>query len=149
MNDLISRQAAIDAINEIIRMEHSLRPKIYVAKDAIKKLPSVQPTFDARDTQYNLPIGTDLISRQAAIDALKRAKYPNKDIRDKFDSGRNAGLTYAAVIVEGLPAVQPKKGKWIGKYPVASVCSECGYLIHNGNIKAFAYCPNCGAKMER
>ena len=29
-----------------------------------------RPTFDARDTQYNLPIGTDLISRQAAIDAV-------------------------------------------------------------------------------
>ena len=47
-----------------------------------------------------------------------------------------------------LPPTQPKTGKWIRKYPVASVCSECGYLIHNGNIKAFAYCPNCGAKME-
>jgi hypothetical protein len=68
--ELIDRQAAIDAINEIIRMEHSLRPKVYVAKDAIKKLPSVQPTFDARDTQYNLPIGTDLISRQAVIKAI-------------------------------------------------------------------------------
>ena len=41
--DCISRQAAIDAINEIIRMEHSLRPKVYVAKDAIKALPSIQP----------------------------------------------------------------------------------------------------------
>ena len=42
MDDLISRQAAIDAINEIIRMEHSLSPKVYVAKDAIKRLPSAQ-----------------------------------------------------------------------------------------------------------
>lgn len=41
--DLISRKQAIDAINEIIRMEHSLRPKVYVAKDAIKALPSAQP----------------------------------------------------------------------------------------------------------
>lgn len=43
MSDMISRQAAIDAINEIIRMEHSLRPKVYVAKDAIKALPSADP----------------------------------------------------------------------------------------------------------
>lgn len=42
-SDVISRQAAIEAINEIIRMEHSLRPKVYVAKDAIKALPSAQP----------------------------------------------------------------------------------------------------------
>ena len=27
-----------------------------------------QPTFDARDTQYNLPIGTDLISRAQALE---------------------------------------------------------------------------------
>ena len=30
-----------------------------------------RPTFDARDTQYNLPIGTDLISRKQAIDAVR------------------------------------------------------------------------------
>jgi len=37
------------------------------AMDVLRKIPSAQPTFDARDTQYNLPIGTDCISRQAAI----------------------------------------------------------------------------------
>lgn len=50
MSDLISRQAAIEAINEIIRMEHSLRPKVYVAKDAIKKLPSAQ--IHCKDCRY-------------------------------------------------------------------------------------------------
>ena len=52
--------------------------------------------------------------------------------------------------VKGLPPVEPepKKGKWIGKYPVTSVCSECNYLISDSKVKAFAYCPNCGAKME-
>lgn len=52
--------------------------------------------------------------------------------------------------VKGLPQVEPepRKGKWIGKYPVTSACSECNYLIHNSKVKVFAYCPNCGAKME-
>ena len=58
MNDSIYRQAAIDAINEIIRMEHSLRPKIYVAKDAIKKLPSAQPEIicckDCKHYEYGV-----------------------------------------------------------------------------------------------
>ena len=40
------------------------------AMDVLRKIPSAQPTFDARDTQYNLPIGTDLISRQQAIDDI-------------------------------------------------------------------------------
>lgn len=67
MRELIDRQAAIDAINEIIRMEHSLRPKVYVAKDAIKALPSAQPQKEIpkrvlwsgwkgyRDTRYKCP----------------------------------------------------------------------------------------------
>ena len=52
--------------------------------------------------------------------------------------------------VKGLPPVEPKprKGKWIGKYLVTSTCSECNYLIHDSKVKVFAYCPNCGAKME-
>ena len=44
------------------------------AMDVLRKIPSAQPTFDARDTQYNLPIGTDYISRQQAITALAYAK---------------------------------------------------------------------------
>lgn len=52
--------------------------------------------------------------------------------------------------VKGLPQVEPepRKGKWIGKYPVTSACSECNYLIHDSKVKVFAYCPNCGAKMK-
>ena len=52
--------------------------------------------------------------------------------------------------VKGLPQVEPepRTGKWIGKYPVTSICSECNYLIHDSKVKVFAYCPNCGAKME-
>ena len=41
------------------------------AMDVLRKMPSAQPTFDARDTQYNLPIGTDLISRQAILDKFE------------------------------------------------------------------------------
>jgi rubrerythrin len=141
--ELIDKQAAIDAVNEIIRMEHSLRPKIYVAKDAIKKLPSVQPTFDARDTQYNLPIGTDLISRQAAIDAIHC---------DITVTGRQNAELVAATIgafadrIKALPSAQPerKKGRW-KVTPVYIKCSECGesFMLIPQN-----YCPHCGAKME-
>ena len=50
--------------------------------------------------------------------------------------------------IRKLPPIQPKRGRWIGKYPVTSVCSECGFLIHDSKVKAFAYCPNCGADMR-
>lgn len=51
--------------------------------------------------------------------------------------------------VKGLiarqPTIEPRRGKWIGKYPVTSACSECNYLIHDSKVKAFAFCPNCGS----
>lgn len=63
--DLIERQAAIDALNEIIRREHSLRPKIYVAKDAIKQLPPAQQEIIyCKDcAKHNRALGEFLIDK--------------------------------------------------------------------------------------
>ena len=77
MSDLLDRQAGIDAAIEatdswegVCSIGRQKRIENY-----INSLPSAQPTFDARDTQYNLPIGTDCISRQAAIDALDEIRH--------------------------------------------------------------------------
>ena len=45
MGDLIDRQAALDAINAIIHTDRLFpsRPKVYMARDAIKDLPSAVP----------------------------------------------------------------------------------------------------------
>lgn len=51
-----------------------------------------RPTFDARDTQYNLPIGTDLISRQAAIDAILHITNC-KSVRELFEYNQEHHLT--------------------------------------------------------
>ena len=63
-----------------------------------------RPTFDARDTQYNLPIGTDCISRQAAIDLLKQMRKDGDMIpwegKDVFARIRK------------LPSAQPER-RWI------------------------------------
>ena len=66
---------------------------------------------------------------------------------------RNDGGYFGTIpseVTRELPSAQPerKKGKWIGKYPVTSACSECDYLIHDSKVKVFAYCPNCGADMR-
>jgi len=98
----------------------------------------------------------DLISRQAAIDAVadlywmdERLLNFKKEIDATFDK------------IKALPPAQPdpRRGKWIkneGRY--GWHCSACG----EDDIYAFAwncdtgenelqdrYCPNCGAKMER
>ena len=88
------------------------------------------------------PNSSDTISRANAIEALysQREKSGNIWVR--------TAITNCVEAIEQLPPAQPKIGRWIGKYPVTSVCSECGFLIHDSKVKAFAYCPNCGAEMR-
>lgn len=85
---------------------------------------------------------TDLISRQAALDALEW-KWAGKAAIDA---------------IKNLPSAQPKKGKWIrivkhhkddeqeyGYYEIS--CSECGAIRKIGWHDA-RFCPNCGAEMR-
>ena len=81
-------------------------------------------------------VGTDCISRQQAIDTVMEC-YDNDELFEVYEWKLNE-----------LPPIQPKRGRWVGKYPVSSICSECGYLINDSKVKVFAFCPNCGAKME-
>ena len=98
----------------------------------------------------------DLISRQAAIDALEQAK------EQYFD--RRVIIGKMQDVVSNLPSAQPerKKGTWIikdnpgtGWYRVT--CSECGEDVTSTapcigfypNAKVtWNYCPNCGADMR-
>lgn len=77
----------------------------------------------------------DLISRQAAIDAIK------KDVM--------GGLNYEWIIKE-LPSIQPKQktGRWIEECGDL-VCSKCKFVVSDPYYlgKAVA-CPNCGAYMK-
>ena len=81
---------------------------------------------------------SDLIDRDAAIEALKRAETITK------------AFGYHNVIdtIRELSSVQPepKKGRWIKMSDADRIyycCSRCG---EEGNRTRF--CPNCGAKME-
>ena len=90
----------------------------------------------------------DLISRQAAIDAVESM------LRRKFGIGGDL----AEITLAELPSAQPerKTGRWIdavlpndnGGLPV-QVCDQCNTffpLAYTGGGHRF--CPNCGAKME-
>ena len=84
----------------------------------------------------------DLISRQAAIDAIERAV--TKEV--------------ARWSIEDLPSAQPerKTGRWLRTeaYPHRIYCSSCFVtFIRNDeflnlNDIPHGFCPNCGAKME-
>lgn len=94
---------------------------------------------------------SDLISRQAAIEALKRAEALT----------RAFGYHFVIDTIRELPSAQPerKKGKWIygeDEYGIDGYhCDKCGFFVpwdytHKfiDFIKDYHFCPNCGADMR-
>jgi NADH pyrophosphatase NudC (nudix superfamily) len=104
---------------------------------------------------------SDLISRQAAIDALKehRVLYCD-DTPETFsklsyvEKSRVDELDTAISTLVNLPSVQlePHEGHWIegGIYRdvIECNCSECGQLMTTAATVRMNFCPNCGAKMK-
>ncbi len=113
MSDLISRQ--------VLDLWDRYKPTIAV--DAIEYDRELKQLLSTNLEE----VGTDAISRQAAIRIIKNAKYPKVDIRTNFDLGRNAGLEFASVIVEGLPPIQPE----------IIYCKDCSK--HNVSISKSPY----------
>ena len=174
MDDLISRQAVIDAIlavtgNSSVRelyehvQEHELSDMwsggVNAAIDIIIAVPSAQPETHDKHTETH---ACDLISRQAAIDA--HYEYCNKHPDAGFP-------VWSLKILEDLPSAQPevlacgegeliaqperKKGKWIdrgwsgdgrGNSWHEWECSECKHITKGAK---WHFCPNCGADMQR
>ena len=95
---------------------------------------------------------SDLISRQAAIDALGVEPLAYTD----YEEGLHTKWADAKEALEKLPSAQPerKKGKWLHKSKQLAAlntawwyeCSICGYHAFNGMRTDF--CPNCGAEMS-
>ena len=87
----------------------------------------------------------DLISRQAAIDALE------KDIRmAKSEDGELwVAKINAQMKLTMLPGIESKHGKWI-KHDLYIECPSCHrkWNSNYNDIYAFNYCPNCGSRNE-
>ena len=90
----------------------------------------------------------DLISRQAAIDAIENA-FDRETILNRFVR------KIAISAVRLLPPAQPerKRGKWIEYDTFAIIsgrCSVCGWEAHlyEDDVVGMNYCPNCGARMD-
>ena len=88
---------------------------------------------------------TDLISRQAEIDAI--VEFTHMD----WDSLK---ILYPMLeVIDNLPSAEPKHGKWVKadrqqyfrKHYPASQCSICGWRKNYSG--EYNYCPNCGADM--
>ena len=124
MSDLISRQAAIKALDkrfDSIPMEQTTA--ILLLRRDLRELPQTNTS------EY--PNSSDTISRQAAIDALNRECCCGAVID-------HCGLETAMDIISELPPAEPKRirGRW--------TCDQCGYM---NNIEGINFCPKCGRKM--
>lgn len=153
MDDMISRQAAINALGEEPPVwydgEDELAERNQWRRDvaAIKALPSAQPVNIAKLQPNCNQVASDCISRAAAIEIMRKAK-------DKSEAHR---------MLLQLPSAQPerKNGKWIERNPRNSPdcrlieCSECGnaYIVgYNINyddwIDGRNFCMKCGADLR-
>lgn len=113
MSDLISRQAAIDAL-------WSLDVEIDVILKRLKGLPSAQPDLNEWCTDCK-----------------------------EYDKEKHHCPRFNRVIREALKDAQPRKpGKWTiydrHTIPYQYICSECG-AYHRAR---YDFCPSCGADMR-
>ena len=87
---------------------------------------------------------SDLISRHAAIKAIDDLPNCYNGYSDTYDKA------YIICVLEDVPSVEPKHGKWIEEPNCWYRCSNCGE--HYPSLRGYMdynYCPNCGALMER
>ena len=96
---------------------------------------------------------SDLISRQAALDAL----HEEWDEVLVYDDSGSAIADICESVLDSLPSAEPerKKGEWVydgirGRFP-ACKCSICGHY-ENADwaiLQGANFCPHCGAEITR
>ena len=88
---------------------------------------------------------SDLISRQAAIDALTALEEPAPTARHLI------AIYDCEDAIKALPSAQPvRHGKWkkIRGTINCSACKSCSWsMSFEDLVSSFNYCPNCGARM--
>ena len=95
---------------------------------------------------------SDLIDRQAAIDALHMdtSIIPFKKAREYAD----ATISEIRNRLEKLPSAEPKRGKWIktARWGRVYYCDQCRNYLDFDGVNAGRgstnFCPNCGADMR-
>ena len=145
--DCISRRAAIDICANVIDLfrEQFGAGVLVVIKESIEKLPSAQLGTNLAE------VGTDCISRQDAIDAL-RNYLVGKNV--PCDGTMMARLIENEVISK-LPSIKPHRGRWLkldmhrgmADHKCTACEQEC-YVPTCMGEPMYAFCPNCGADMR-
>ena len=98
---------------------------------------------------------SDLISRQAAIEAMEQKYCDIERVKKRPVTKREQAIFLdMRGVVRSLSSVEPerKTGKWISEQPwclpKCSICGASSFGQHGFDAIKTPYCPNCGAKME-
>lgn len=144
MDDLISRQQAIDAVETVAKSGASIED----IKLILAEMPSVQPETNCSE----IPNNSDTISRRWAIDKITKRLYEtafnNIGIKQNIDETLvDVAENRLENWFDELPSVQPerKKGTWTDD----ASCPFCGFQPwYEKDIHTLSFCPNCGADMR-
>ena len=153
MSDTISRQAAIKDAESWVAVDEYEKHLQKNVVEWLKEFPSAQLSTNLAE------VGTDLISRQAAIDALAEdmpSAYTPDGSHPADEGIFMAQEIYADCIqtLKELPSAQPQRimGRWItdkqGFITWSAICNKCGARIQMLD-GYYNFCPNCGVKMEK
>ena len=144
MSDLIDREALLRQIDIDSEGEPGYYGDTWKFIDTIESMPPAEHGTNLAE------VGTDCISREQAIDAL-REYLVGKRCPD--DGTLTCRLIENEVINKLIP-IQPKRGRWISADAIFGgvpfYCSECGENTRDTVMgkPRWNFCPNCGADMR-
>ena len=143
MNDTISRHGVS------AWLDNMGYPRLADAIMDEKSFPSAQPETAERTAEKAQNVSdSDLISRKAAIDAIRAStsKYTGFMEMEMYTDDD------AVEAIEALPPAQPerKRGTWIDYVNSHCECSVCHteWSYFQNETEHFEFCPNCGADMR-
>ena len=142
LNDLISRQDAIDALDK-----------------RFDSIPMEQTTeiLQLRKDLRELPPAQSEITDGQAIEHLRESGWMQNHDKQMYEMGLREQLADDSDSYDALlPPAQPerKKGKWvkIGHWGRSYKCNQCGNYLDFDGVNAGRgsanFCPNCGADMR-
>ena len=153
MDDLISRQAALDAINSGMLTDDDTQfecpsecnSMLEWAVNAVKELPTAEPSVVTMKLNADPEEVKKLINRSMTLmpTAEKRSRWTGRVLTAEKKGKWTMG--------ENMPPMKHRNGKPKKFWPSLKYCSCCGHEAFDDSDwgeQLFDWCPYCGARME-
>ena len=143
----MTREEAIRHIGDVINIENnSIKPIVIFEQEKEALYMAIEALQNLSKPNNGLQ-GSDLISRQDAIDALGEEPEIWNDTEEEW-AYRNAWVEHISAI-KALPSADRPTGEWIKSdiLPNGWHCSHCDAPVMTDDIDEMLFCPHCGAKM--